>query len=586
MTISILHLDSTTHYSLGGNMREIKNIKFWISLCAILLFVGLARGENVVKTPAEEVNYGQYSQYEQISYFLSLLDSLSEELTVQIAGRSFGTQEYAAKDIYLCILSEEGADCPQKLNREKPTFYLVGAKHGNEQSAKEALLWLIRDLAMGELKPLLKKVNFLIMPQSNPYGNWFDQRRNEQNLDLNRDHVKLEAPETEMINRVFCHWMPEVTLDVHEKGDDFYRVSIGCVSNVNIHESLQAFSREKILAEVEEKLNAKGITFHEYLITQEMGIDSSAGVTYRTEELEGREEMKRYSTTDLNDGRNSPGIYETLSFIQESASRHDIATLKDRTRYQYLGIRFLSESVALHGKEILMLVRNLRAKLLDKARTFSDEDLVHLRMMYARNPKQPTLTIKKFVPSPNPVRGILNVDKKAGDTVMSSELDRYPYPSETEVIEEVVTNWFPEVEPLISVSRPLGYVIPAEHQDVLEILLRHGIQVQAFTKDFFCEIESYQIGESLPAEYDYLPPLKIDVFKKTHKMIVKKGDVYVSCAQPGANLIPCLLEPQSQYGFIRYWKFNLVLDEENIYPFYRVITNQEMPLIPYKNWKR
>jgi hypothetical protein len=178
------------------------------------------------------------------------------------------------------------------------------------------------------------------------------------------------------------------------------------------------------------------------------------------------------------------------------------------------------------------------------------------------------------------------VDKKAGDNVKSSELDRYPHPSETEVIEEVVKNWFPEVEPLISVSRPLGYIIPAGHQDVLETLLRHGIRVQAFFKDIRLDIESYQIEEVVPAEYDYLPPMKIDVSKKTHQAIVKKGDVYVPCAQPGANLIPSLLEPQSQYGFIRYWKFNLVQEEGSIYPFYRVITKQEMPLVPYKDWNR
>lgn len=564
--------------------KYIKSVVY-LSL-GLSFFVGLVQSDGVIKTPAEAVNYGQYSQYEEISHFLSLLDSLSEELTVQIVGKSLGTEEYEARDFYLCILTEEGADSPQRLNREKPTFYLVAAKHGNEQSAKEAALWLIRDLAVGELNPLLKKVNFLIMPQSNPYGNWFDQRRNEQNLDLNRDHVKLEAPETDTISRVFRIWMPEVTMDVHEKGDDFYRVNIGCVSNVNINKLLQEFSREKILTEVKEKLNKEGITFHEYLITQEMGIDSSAGVTYRTKDLEGREEMKRYSTTDLNDGRNSPGIYETLSFIQEGASRHDIATLKDRTRYQYFGIRYFAESVASHGEEIIELVRSLRADLLDKAHEFSDQDLVHLRMRYARNPQEPTLTIKKFKRSRSPIRGILKVDKKAGDTVTTSEFDRYPYPSETKVVDEVVENWFPDVKPLISVSRPLGYLIPAKHQDVLETILRHGIQVQSLTKDVRLEIESYQIGEVVPAEYDYLPPMKIDVSKKTHEIIAKKGDMYVTCVQPGANLIPCLLEPQSQYGFIRYWKFNLVQEEGNIYPFYRVTTKQKLPLIPYKNWIR
>ncbi|MGD9347362.1 MAG: DUF2817 domain-containing protein, partial [Candidatus Aminicenantes bacterium] len=286
----------------------------------------------------------------------------------------------------------------------------------------------------------------------------------------------------------------------------------------------------------------------------------------------------------INDGRNSPGMYETLSFIQEGASRHDIATLESRTRYQYYGIRFFAESIALHDKEILGLVQSLRAELLDKAKRYSDEDLVHLRMRYARDPQEPTLTIRRFDRSRSPIRGILNVDKKSGETVMSSELDRYPYPREMKVVEEIVTNWFPNVEPLVSVSRPLGYVIPGKHQDVLESLHRHGIQLGAFTKDVRLNIESYEIRQIEPADYDYLPPMDIDVIKRTHTIVVKKGDVYVTCAQAGANLIPCLLEPQSQYGFIRYWKYNLIPEEGSIYPFYRVTVKQNMPLIPYKKW--
>ena len=71
-------------------------------------------------------------------------------------------------------------------------------------------------------------------------------------------------------------------------------------------------------------------------------MDTSAGAALRPEDLAGpREEMKRYSTTDLNDGRNSLGIFETLSFIQEGASRHDLETLKGRTAWQYRGLQGL-----------------------------------------------------------------------------------------------------------------------------------------------------------------------------------------------------------------------------------------------------
>jgi len=562
--------------------KKIKNIVLIFFLFSFALYSQAL----TVKTPGEELNYIQYSQHEEITRFLSRVDHLSKEMTVQIVGQTRATRNYASKDLYLCVITGEGADCPPKLNRNKPTFLLVASQHGNEQSAKEAALWLIRDLALGELKPLLEKVNFLIIPQANPYGNWFDQRRNEQDLDLNRDHVKLEAPEVKAIHRLFRTWMPEVTLDVHEKGDDFYRISIGCVSNVNIHPSLQEFSRNKILAEVEKNLKKKRITFHEYLITQPMGIDSSAGVRYRPEELGEREMMKRYSTSDLNDGRNSLGIYETLSFIQEGSSRRDLKTLRERTRWQYFGIRFFVESVARHGEEINSMVRSLQEKLLEKAKVYSEDDLVHLRMKYARDKKEPTLTIKKFERAETLIRGVLKVDKKAGDPLTLADIASYPYPSRYKVVKEVVKNWFPNVEPTVSVPHPVGYIIPAKHQDVVETMIDHGLKVEIFTKDMVLEIEAYLTTDIVPAEYDYLPPQMIEVDRKTLQTIVKRGDFYVPCAQTGANLIPGLLEPQSQYGFIRYWKFKLVPEKGDIFPFYRYIETKALPLIPYKSWKR
>lgn len=564
-----------------------KRHKYWASLLVILALLSLASNDlaaQAVKTPAEETRYQQYSQHEEIARFLSGLDHLSQVTTVQIVGRTKDVRDFPSKDIYLCLINEEGADSPHKLNRNKPTILIVASQHGNEQSAKEAALWLSRDLALGELKPLLSKVNFLIMPQANPYGNWYDRRQNEQDLDLNRDHVKLESEETAAVHRVFCAWMPEVTMDIHEKGDDYYRVSIGCVSNVNIHPSLQDFSRKQILAEVGKNLEKRRITFFEYLVTQEMGIDSSAGVRYRPEDLAGRQMMMRYSTTDLNDGRNSLGIYETLSFIQEGASRHDIQTLGERTRWQYFGIRHFSEAVAKYGPEVINLVKDIRAKLSEKAKIYSEDDLVHLGMEYVRDEKNPALTIQRFERTESPVRGVLKVDKKVGEVLTAADIGPSPYPSQYKVKTEEVKNWFPNVEPVLSVVRPFGYIIPAVHQNVVETLLRHGLKVEMFMRDMTLEVEAYLTNEVVPSKYDYLPPEKIEVEKKTLATIIKKGDYYISCSQEGANLIPCLLEPQSQYGLIRYWSLKLVPEKGNVYPIYRFIKTEDLFLIPYRNW--
>jgi hypothetical protein len=261
--------------------------------------------------------------------------------------------------------------------------------------------------------------------------------------------------------------------------------------------------------------------------------------------------------------------------------------LPDRTNWQYFGIRFFAEAIAERGEEVLKMVNESRAALLEKAKIHSDDDQVYIKMDYARDEKNPTLTLKRFENIESPIRGILKVDKKAGETLQASDIAPYPSPSARQkVVTEVVKNWFPGVVPKLNVTRPLGYIIPEKCQDVVETLLNHGVTVEIFSQDKTVDIEAYQVADVVPAKYDYLVPKKLEVEKKILQTVVKKGDFYVSCAQPAAHLIPLLLEPQCDFGLIRYWKYKLVPEKGNIFAFYRVVKSQDLPLIPYRNWLR
>jgi hypothetical protein len=545
------------------------------------------RPENpvVLKTPAEECGYTRYTQNDALAAFLSALDASSPEVKVSIVERSLPTEAYGAQDIYLVLVSRNGAAAPAALDRAKPTVLFTAAQHGNEQSAKEAALRLARDLVQGDLRPLLDRINVLVMPQTNPYGNFMNLRTNELDLDMNRDHIKIEAEGVRAIHRVFRDFMPEATVDVHEKGDDYYRVSIGCVSNVNIGPDLQEFSRKVLLAEINKSLARKRLTFHEYLVTEDLGVDTSSGAAYERGPAGPREEMKRYSTTDLNDGRNSLGIFETLSFIQEGASRHDLETLGERTDWQYQGLRAWLESVAGHAPEVLKLVRGDRERLLERAKARAAADPVHLRMTFARDPKEPELRLKAFETAPSPIRGILKVDKKAGETLLASDVTPYRAPANQKVVEEVVKNWFPDVEPTLSVPRPRGYIIPGSRLDIVETLLALGVEVGYVTKGGVAEAEAYDVKTIVPSPLDYVAPEHVDVAARPLQAPVHKGDFYVDCVQAAANLIPSLLEPQSEFGLVRYWKFKLVPEAGGIFEILRFVGGTPPAVVPYKPWR-
>jgi hypothetical protein len=531
-----------------------------IIMAASAAFAPVASAQPPIRTPAEQTDFRRYTQSQDVWAFLETISAASRRVRVEVVGKTGEAKDFAPANLYLVVITEEGAETPKELDRKKPTILVMASQHGNEHSGKEAALTLIRDLASGDLKPLLKQVNVLVMPQANPYGNSVDRRPNEQGLDLNRDHVKLESPETRAIHAVFGRWMPEVSLDLHEKGDDYYRVNTGCVTNANIAAAIRRFSIDTIYKETEAYVQANGSTWHEYLVTEAMGSQGAAGAP----EPAGasRETLTRPSTTDLNDGRNSLGIYETMSFIQEGASRHDIPTLQDRTAYQYLGVKALVQSVARHAAQVLQIVNSSRAALSKRAQAPEANDLIHLRMVHARDPKEPEITIQAFE---RPAAGA--APEPAGPP---------------KVVTNVVKNWFPAVEPTLSVPRPYGYIIPAAHQAVADRMRAHGIAVQAFTAAKPVEVEQYQVDAITPASEDYVAPESITVTKKTVTVTVQNGDYYVSGAQPAANLIPNLLEPQAEFGFIRYRAFKLVPEKGAIFPFLRVAKRQALPLAAVK----
>ena len=92
-------------------------------------------------------------------------------------------------------------------------IYLQANIHAGEVEGKEAAQMLLRDLTLGPLRPLLDQIVLLVVPIYNTDGNerWrpgeqnrpgqngpepVGQNPNGQGLNLNRDYVKMEAPET------------------------------------------------------------------------------------------------------------------------------------------------------------------------------------------------------------------------------------------------------------------------------------------------------------------------------------------------------------------------------------------------------
>jgi hypothetical protein len=116
---------------------------------------------------------------------------------------------------------------------------------------KEALLMLAREILFGKLAPLLDRLIIIICPNFNVDGNdmlafgdgtphLIGSGNNAQNLNLNRDAVRVDTVEVQGLYRnVFNRWDPTLVFDAHMMG----RVQHGYANNY-IHSTVPAAAPE------------------------------------------------------------------------------------------------------------------------------------------------------------------------------------------------------------------------------------------------------------------------------------------------------------------------------------------------------
>ncbi|MEM7625463.1 MAG: M14 family zinc carboxypeptidase [Planctomycetota bacterium] len=190
---------------------------------------------------------------------------------------------------------------------------LIGQQHGDEPAGAEALLDIVDDFAAAPAS-LPAGLDLWVVPRVNPDGAHTEQRRNANDVDLNRDHVVLGQPETRALHRLAQTIQPHVAVDCHEfrrdTGDylkqgwtEWPLIMMDTANLPIMPDALYEFGVE-VCAEAEEDMHSAGFNYARYFV-------GSCPDPQATGEL-------RYSTLDPDDCRNALSAYGTLSFIIES----------------------------------------------------------------------------------------------------------------------------------------------------------------------------------------------------------------------------------------------------------------------------
>ena len=113
-----------------------------------------------LETPAEATNYQNGGTlYEPLMSFVYELQSRTELMNVLKLTETLG-----GRDVVLCVLSNPPVFRPEDLaGANRPVVLIVNNVHGGEVAGKDAAMAIMRDLVMGDLRPLLDEVTVLVV---------------------------------------------------------------------------------------------------------------------------------------------------------------------------------------------------------------------------------------------------------------------------------------------------------------------------------------------------------------------------------------------------------------------------------------
>lgn len=501
----------------------------------LLLCVGLWAGcgtpdapDRMIETPLERTNYDQWTTHSQVASFTEELAARSDVITHEIMGTSVEGREIP----YLKVSSGEFGE-----NRDDKLVVLIfGQQHGNEPSGNDAVLAMLRDFAEGYRHDLLDHMDILFVPQVNPDGAEVPQRRNAENVDLNRSHLILDGEEVRHLRELFHIWEPEVTVDVHQYqpwtsswiDHGYIRLfdeQYGLPTNVNVPEPIRDLGEEEFLPYVDTYLEEKGYTFHNYLV--------------------GDPDQIRYSTSSINDGRQGLAILNTFSLILEGR--------RAREHNENIPHRKQGQIAALEG--LLEFSRNYKDELMERVRSSREQvrqgEVEQFILTMGREQTGEPLTIPVLE-----VHEDEDGNYREGDTITVD-----------------IDNYYPRVVPERATTMPEGYIVPSDEQELITLLHDHRVEMQELTGGETYQVEVFTITDFVEEVFESPTMIPEGSFSHTEYQ-AGEGDVYVPVDQLRGLMVATALEPQSMHGYIQYDRFEH-LKTTGEFPIVRVLSETE-----------
>ena len=416
--------------------------------------------------------------------------------------------------------------------------------HAGEVEGKEAAQMLLRDLVSSSRK-LRDGLIVLIAPIYNADGNekisnehrktqngppeGVGVRENAQDLDLNRDYMKLETPEARgLVANVLNRWDPLLTVDLHTTNGSFhgYALTYAPMLNPNASGDLIEFERDTLLPQIREQMRDK----------------HHKETYYYGNFLNQLTPEKGWYTFDSRPrfGNNYVGLRNRFTILSEAYSYIDFRARVEVT-YQFL--HEILNAVEKHGKKMMRLAaRADRAKLRKQGVRFEIKPWKDTEILFERCV---------------PADGASTQPENLGETPHGLR--------RTGQIVPIKMTDYGVFAPKEKDDVPYAFLIdPPAAENVVANLRTHGIVLEKLTRESQLDIEQFEMRGAKLEEHAFQGHHELTLTGKwkSRKVTFPVATYLVRMNQPLARLAFYLLDPRSDDGLFNWNFFDSSLEAE------------------------
>ncbi len=488
-------------------------------------------------TPAEASGFTQTPRYAETMAYFEHLDAASP----QVVMLEFGTtpQGRAMKAV---IVSSEGVSTPQAAHATgKPVVFIQAAIHPGENEGKDVLMALVRDLTVsGKHADLVDEAVLVLVPIFNIDGherfgpfNRINQngpeamgwRATAQNLNLNRDYAKLDAPETQAWVRLWHAWNPDLLVDMHNtNGADYqYAMTWAFETAQNIETPLATWQRRAFDGVLKPALEKQGWPIAFYVSLKDP-TNLRAGLV---EGASGPRFSVGYAAAV-----NRPGLL---------LETHMLKDFRTRVAVNEALLVELLRTLGREGDSLQTAIAEADAK------RFASGETIPLAFGLADTTE--TIDFLGYA------------DSRTDSEVSGGTWVRYDT-SKPETIRVPVQR---QVTVTAETQAPAAYVVPPQWTAVVERLRMHGVAMTRIEAATTIEAGRYRFGNVAwaPRPFEGRHAIaELEQTLETGEQTVPVGSWLVPMDQPKARLAALLLEPASPDSFLRWGFFDAIFEEK------------------------